>query len=99
MCVKLLDDDRFDRENKYMEDLDLQSNKKPKQDVIKLFDEEQKAFHNGQLRKAISICNEIIDQEPYNGVAYYNKGEAYYHLSMHKKAEESLNNFTPLEFI
>lgn len=61
-------------------------------EIIQLLESERAAFFNGNFRKSIKLCNQILDFDSYNGTVWHNKGESYYHLDMHKKAEESFDN-------
>ena len=61
-------------------------------EIMQLLESERTAFFNGNFRKSINLCNQVLDYDPYNGTVWHNKGESYYHLDMHKKAEGSFNN-------
>ena len=61
-------------------------------EIIQLLESERAAFFNGNFRKSINLCNQVLDFDSYNGTIWHNKGESYYYLDMHKKAEESFDN-------
>lgn len=61
-------------------------------EIIQLLELERAAFFKRNFRKSINLCNQVLDFDPYNGTVWHNKGESYYYLDMHKKAEESLDN-------
>lgn len=61
-------------------------------EIIQLLESERVAFFNENFRKSINLCNQVLDFDPYNGTVWHNKGESYYYLDMHKKAEESFDN-------
>lgn len=70
-----------------MDDTKLTSEKENK--IIDLLNAVRKMFFEGHFKKAINLCNQVLSLDPYNNVAWHNKGRAYYLLGMYKKAEES----------
>lgn len=56
-----------------------------------LYSEASDALHNGNYQKSISICNDILEKDPKDEVAYNNRGLVKLELESYEEAVEDFN--------
>lgn len=57
----------------------------------------QEFLENEEYEKVVTLCTQVISEEPKNTEAYYLRGEAYYHLEDYKKAVTDYNKVLRLD--